>query len=155
MPTPRIPDGTAQDLTPGQRGALEAFYGALGGHDIDLLDEATTADWEDIPLAPGQGPGPEGAKPVFRMLLTAFPDLVVDIVDVMAERDRAAVRAMVSATHAGPLFGVPASGRRVTFALHEFHDFEGDRLRRTWHLEDLFGLFSQVGAFPALPGETA
>ncbi|MBP2496138.1 putative ester cyclase [Methylobacterium sp. PvP062] len=155
MPIPRIPDGTALALTPGQHGALEAFYGALGGHDVDLLDEATTADWEDIPLAPGQGPGPEGAKPIFRMLLTAFPDLVVDIVDVMAERDRAAVRAMVSATHVGPLFGVPASGRRVTFALHEFHDFESDRLRRTWHLEDLFGLFSQVGAFPALPGETA
>lgn len=30
-----------------------------------------------------------------------------------------------------------------------------DADRRTWHLEDLFGLFSQAGAFPALPGETA
>lgn len=151
MPDPRIPNGAANALTHGQRTALEAFYGALGRPDVDLLDKATTPDWEDIPLAPGQGPGPEGAKPVFRMLLTAFPDLVVEIVDVLAERDRAAVRARVSATHAGPLFGVPASGRRVAFVLHEFHDFEGDRLRRTWHLEDLFGLFSQAGAFPALP----
>jgi hypothetical protein len=31
--------------------------------------------WEDIPPAPGQGPGPEGVKPIFRMLLSAFPDL--------------------------------------------------------------------------------
>jgi hypothetical protein len=155
MPSPFIPNGAAPALTHGQRTALEAFYGALGRHDVKLLDEATTQDWEDIPLAPGQGPGPEGAKPVFRILLAAFPDLALDIVDVLAERDRAAVRARVSATHAGSLFGVPASGRRVTFVLHEFHDFEGDRLRRTWHLEDLFGLFSQVGAFPKLPGEPA
>lgn len=151
MPTPRIPDGAAMALTPGQRGALESFYCALGRHDVDLLDAATTPDWEDIPLAPGQGSGAEGAKPIFRMLLAAFPDLALDIVEVLAEPGRAAVRARISATHAGPLFGVPASGRHITFAAHEFHEFEGDRLRRTWHLEDLFGLFAQAGAFPALP----
>ncbi|VVB42603.1 hypothetical protein RHAL1_00282 [Beijerinckiaceae bacterium RH AL1] len=45
------------------------------------------------------------------------------------------------------------AGDRLLGRYHEFHDFAGDRLCRTWHMEDLFGLFSQVGAFPAATGE--
>jgi len=62
---------------------------------------------------------------------------------------------IVTGTHRGDLFGVPASGKFVRFALHELHEFEGNRLRRTYHMEDLFGLFTQIGAWPSLNRETA
>jgi hypothetical protein len=48
---------------------------------------------------------------------------------------------------------VAASGRQVSFAQHVFHQFDGDRLRRTWHMEDLFGLFAKIGSWPVIPGE--
>jgi steroid delta-isomerase-like uncharacterized protein len=155
MTITRVPAGMAPTLSPGQRQSLEHFYGALGAHDVDLVDQALTSDWEDIPPAPGQAAGPEGVKPIFRMLISAFPDLSVEINEVLAEAGRAAARVSVTGTHQGDLFGVPASGKSVRFALHEFHEFEGDRLRRTYHLEDLFGLFTQIGAWPSLSGESA
>jgi predicted ester cyclase len=96
-----------------------------------------------------------GIKPIFRTLLSAFPDLSLEIIEVLAEPDRAAVRVLVTGTHEGELFGVSASGKTVRFPIHEFHQFEGDRLRRTWHLEDLFGLFTQIGAWPRLAPDTA
>jgi steroid delta-isomerase-like uncharacterized protein len=150
-----MPTDMAQALSPGQRQAIEDFYGALATHDVDLVDQALTSDWEDIPLAPGQAAGPEGVKPIFRMLISAFPDISTEITEVLAEAGRAATRVVVTGTHRGALFGVPASGKFVRFALHEFHEFEGDRLRRTYHMEDLFGLFAQIGAWPSLNGGAA
>ena len=149
MTITRVPTDMAQALSPGQRQSLEHFYSALGTHDVDLVDQALASDWEDIPLAPGQAAGPEGIKPIFRNLILAFPDLSVEITEVLAETGRAAVRVSVTGTHRGDLFGVPASSKFVRFPLHEFHEFEGDRLRRTYHMEDLFGLFTQIGAWPS------
>jgi len=155
MTITRVPADMAQALTPGQRRSIERFYDALGTHDVDLVDQALTSDWEDIPLAPGQAAGPEGVKPIFRMLISAFPDLSLEITEVLAEIGRAAVRVSVTGTHRGELFGVPASGKFVRFVLNEFHEFRGDRLRRTHHMEDLFGLFTQIGTWPSLNGEAA
>jgi steroid delta-isomerase-like uncharacterized protein len=155
MTIPRMPIEKAQALSPSQRQSLEHFYGALDTRDVALVNQALTSDWEDIPPVPGQATGPEGIKPIFRMLISAFPDLSTEISEVLAEADRAAARVIVTGTHRGDLFGVPASGKFVRFALHEFHEFEGDRLRRTYHMEDLFRLFMQIGAWPRLNGESA
>ena len=155
MSTPQIPTFRAATLSNARRTALERFYGALATRNFDLVDDALTENWEDIPLAPGQAPGPAGVKPIFAMLCATFPDLTLEIVEALAEDDRAAVRVVCKGTHRGDLFGVPASGRTIQFNLHEFHQFEGERIRRTWHMEDLFGLFAQIGAWPALAEEAA
>jgi predicted ester cyclase len=146
----RLPEGVAIPLTAGQRASIEAFYSVLGTHNVDLLDVALRPDWEDIPMAPGQAPGPAGLKPVLRGLISALPDLAVEIRDAIAAPNRIAIRAVATATHRGELFGIPATGRRVVFSLHEFHEFDGDRIRRTWHMEDLFGLFTQIGQWPPM-----
>jgi predicted ester cyclase len=63
---------------------------------------------------------------------------------------RIAVRAEMTGTHLGSLFGIAATGKKVTLRLHEFHELDGERIKRTWHLEDWFGLFLQIGSFPSL-----
>lgn len=50
-------------LLPEELSAIETFYRAFSG-EPELLDEAVTADWQDIPLAPGQAGGREGMKPL-------------------------------------------------------------------------------------------
>lgn len=148
MTRPTIPASQAMALTNGQKRALEDFYSALGTSNVDLVDHALTENWDDIPLGPGQEPGRNGIKPVFGMFRAAFPDLRLEIQTILAEADRAAVRLRMTGTHNGPLMGIPASGKAVDIVIHEFHEFEGDRLRRTWHLEDLLGMFGQIGTWP-------
>lgn len=41
---------------------VATFNRAFSG-DTDLLDGVVTPDWEDIPLNPGQGPGPAAPNP--------------------------------------------------------------------------------------------
>ena len=59
-----------------------------------------------------------------------------------------AVRAEITGTHLGELFGIAATGKQVSFRLHEFHALENGRVVTTWHMEDWFGLFLQLGQFP-------
>lgn len=138
---------TLNGLRQQDRAAVETFYRAFSGRP-ELLDEAVTEDWRDIPLAPGQAPGREGMKPLIAGFNAAFPDAEVVIHELFEAPGRVGVRAELTGTHSGEWFGVPPTGRRFTMALHEFHHVENGRLTHTWHLEDWLGWMRQVGAFP-------
>lgn len=143
---PITPDLTAERL------AVEILYRAFGDHNPDLIDQAVTADWDDIPLAPGQQPGPASFKPIVQSFIDAMPDVKIVIHDLIQVPGKIGVRAEITGTHQGTLMGLAPTGKQVSFAIHEFHELEGGRVRRTWHLEDWFSLFRQIGQFPALEG---
>ncbi|MGI3745522.1 MAG: ester cyclase [Janthinobacterium lividum] len=131
-----------------ERQAVETLYRAFSENNPDLVDSVLAADWDDIPLAPGQGPGPEGVKPIIRSLSDAFPDVRIVIHDMVQAPGQIAVRAEITGTHLGELFGIAATGKQASFRLHEFHALENGRVVTTWHMEDWFGLFLQLGQFP-------
>ncbi|WP_322049893.1 ester cyclase [Paraburkholderia bannensis] len=132
-----------------ERTAVETLYRAFNENAPDLVDSVLAADWEDIPLGPGQGPGPDGIKPIIRSFGEAFPDVQIVIHDLIQVPGQIAVRAEITGTHRGELFGIAPTGKRVSFRLHEFHALDGQRVTTTWHMEDWFGLFLQLGRFPA------
>ncbi len=134
-----------------EREAVETLYRAFSEQNPDLVDSILAPDWDDIPLAPGQGPGPDGIKPIIRSFAQAFPDVRIVIHDVIQAPGRVAVRAEITGTHQGALFGIAPTGKKVSFRLHEFHALDGGRVTTTWHMEDWFGLFLQLGQFPAQP----
>lgn len=130
---------------------VRTFYRAFSEQKPELLDEAVAPDWQDIPLAPGQGPGPEGFKPLMQYFFGAFPDLNITIHEIVGSAGRAGVRAEITGTQRGEVFGVAPTGKRVSISLHEFHHLKDGRITHTWHLEDWFGMLRQVGAWPPAP----
>ena len=142
--TPPKPTG----LTDEDRLAVETLYRAFTDGEPELLDQAVTPDWQDIPLAPGQAPGREGMKPLIKGFAAAFPDLEIAIHEIVGAPGRAAVRAEITGTHAGEWFGVAPTHKAFRMPIHEFHHIEGGRITHTWHLEDWFGWLCQVGAWP-------
>ncbi len=133
-----------------ERKAVETIYQAFSLHNPDLIDEAVTPDWEDIPLAPSQAAGPEGLKPIIRGFIAAFPDVQIVIHDLLQVPGQIAVRAEITGTHKGIFMGIEPTGKFVSIRLHEFHQLNGERITSTWHLEDWFGLFMQLGQFPTV-----
>lgn len=131
-----------------ERLAVETLYRAFNEHNPDLVDEALASGWEDIPLAPGQAPGPAGIKPVIRGITGAFPDVHITIHELIQVPGQMAVRAQITGTHLGEIFGIAPTRKKVSFRLHEFHTLDGRRVTQTWHMEDWFGLFLQLGRFP-------
>ena len=142
-----IRDGAESGLSANDFAAIETFYRAFSGKP-ELLDEAITPDWQDIPPAPGQAPGRKGMKPLIQGFNAAFPDAKVTVHEIVGARGRAAVRAEITGTHSGEWFGIAPTGRSFSLALHEFHHLESGRLTHTWHLEDWFGWLNQMSVLP-------
>jgi predicted ester cyclase len=103
-------------------------------------------DWLDAPLSPGQGAGRAGFASVIAGYHSALPDLRVHIEEVLVSGDTVTVRTSATGTQRGPLLGVAPTGRRVTFGTTDIHHFRGPLIASTNHLEDLFGLYSQITA---------
>lgn len=137
-----------QQILAAERLAVETLYNAFNQKNPDLIDQAVIETWDDIPLAPGQGPGPNGLKPIIREFIAAFPDVQITIKDVMHTPGQMAVRGEITGTHQGPLFGIAATGKQVRFGIHEFHQLNGSKITTTWHMEDWLSCFMQLGQFP-------
>ena len=139
------------DLSPqlrAERIAVETLYRAFSEQNPDLVDAVLAPGWDDIPLAPGQASGPAGIKPIIRSMAAAFPDVHITIHDMLQQPGKIAVRAEISGTHLGELFGIAPTGKKVSFRLHEFHTLANGLVTTTWHMEAWFGLFLQLGQFP-------
>lgn len=133
-----------------ERRAVQRLYDAFSLKNPDLIDDAVSPDWQDIPLAPAQGPGPEGMKPIIRSVIDAFPDVQIIVHDMLQLPGKIAVRGEITGTHQGELFGIAPTGKQVAFRIHEFHALADGRITTTWHMEDWFGLFLQLGRFPGI-----
>jgi predicted ester cyclase len=78
-------------------------------------------------------------------VLTAFPDLRIDVDDVVAHGDLVAIRARIGGTHLGPWFGAAPTGRPVSYVSHEFYRVSGDLLAEEWICSDTASLAAQLG----------
>ncbi|SFD59670.1 conserved hypothetical protein, steroid delta-isomerase-related [Chitinophaga sp. CF118] len=143
----KIEEEKVKALTQAERQAINTFYSAWKEKKPELLDEVCTPDWKDIPLAPGQADGPQGLKDIIRNFSAAFPDVEIIVHEMFGTHERAGVRAEITFTHHREVLGIPATDKRVSIALHEFHYLKDGKLTHTWHLEDWFGLLMQSGAW--------
>jgi predicted ester cyclase len=81
--------------------------------------------------------GPEAFKGVHRNFCGAFPDLHVEVDEILAEDDRVAVRWKASVTHLGDHLGFPASGKKGTLAGSTFSIVKGNQIIEGWNHMDL------------------
>lgn len=76
----------------------------------------------------------------------SFPDMRMEIIDLIAEGDRVAARFTCSATHLGEWLGNAPTGRRFE-AVDEvsIFRFEQGRIAETWGMEDNLSRLEQLG----------
>lgn len=77
---------------------------------------------------------------------SSMPDLRVDILDMIAEGDKVAVRYTVEGTHEGDLFGVPPTGRRVSIESMTVGRVSDGKMREHWRITDSLDMMQQLGA---------
>jgi steroid delta-isomerase-like uncharacterized protein len=76
---------------------------------------------------------------------TAFPDVHMEVVQLVAEGDTVAARFVCAGTHQGAWRGQAATGRRFRVDEVYFFEFAGGRIARGWGLEDTHRRLRQLG----------
>src|SRR5262249_23612565 len=76
----------------------------------------------------GRDVGPTEFKAVRDQLLTAFPDLLIEVEDTAADGEHVVVRWRASATHLGNALGFTATQRRVAFRGMTWLTFRAGRI---------------------------
>jgi predicted ester cyclase len=122
------------------------YLQALLATDPAGLDSVVTPDSRCHELeAIGLPPGPEGLKMFRRQVNAAIPDEHVFITAVRFEGDDIIEADMVmDATQTGEIFGIPATGRRIRFDVHERCRFVEGKLAERWARVDFEDIKRQL-----------
>lgn len=92
----------------------------------------------------------EGTLEFFHYLLSAFPDMQMDVEDLIASDDKAVARVKATATHRGEFMGVPPTGAHVELQLIDIMRFDDEGLVcEHWGVADMLSLMQQLGVVPA------
>ena len=98
-----------------------------------------------IPSLPGTK---AGFFEAVRLTRQAFPDVHVDIEDVIAENDRVMFRDTTRATHRGDFQGIPATDRQLQWTEMHFFRVRDGQVVEHWANFDQLGILMQMGAVP-------
>ena len=91
------------------------------------------------------GTGPSARVEPIRRYHEAFPDLVIDIEELIVAGDTAVLRATFRGTDTGGYVGRAPTGRAVNEWVVSIMHFENDKVVREWIGADKLGTFIQLG----------
>jgi steroid delta-isomerase-like uncharacterized protein len=78
----------------------------------------------------------------------AFPDLKIDLEELLIQDNLAAIRGTLTGTHEGPWAGAEPTGEQVSMALMMFFRFDDGKMVELWEVDDQLGFRRQLGLMP-------
>ncbi|MEO3806866.1 ester cyclase [Nonomuraea sp. B1E8] len=143
---------SATELTH-NKATFRRFHDAISTGDAEIIaktiDEFVDPDVRIGTPLPIETKGTQALKDVLAALHRAFPDLHVEIEDMIAEGDRVVTRNTVTGTHRGEYMGVPPTGKSVTYKEIIIARFADGRVAETWAVVDVLSVMRQLGAIPS------
>jgi steroid delta-isomerase-like uncharacterized protein len=119
-----------------------------GGGNFEVFEELFADDFLDHTPQPGRTPDKDGARQLYKILRTAFPDFQADIHWQLAEGDRVTTYKTYHGTHRGEFLGVAPTGRKTHFETVDVMRVRGGKITEHWGVANLFSLMQQLGAWP-------
>ncbi len=125
-------------------------YERINAGELERFGDLVADDLVEHEGGPGFPPTKDGTLAFFRALLDAFPDLRMQVEDLITDGDKAVARVRLSGTHRAEFLGVPATGARVDVPLIDIMRFDDRGLvSEHWGVADLLSLMQQLGVVPA------
>ena len=124
----------------------------VGGGDASVADELIAPDYvRHDPSAPDGRQDRDAFVAMLSEMRTAFPDIRVDLVEIIAEGDFVAFRAVQRGTHEGAFAGVAPTGNSFEITGMAMHRVEDGKITESWASWDTLGMFQQLGVSPERP----
>ncbi len=117
----------------------------IEGGNVDTLNEIFAEDFVNHTAPPGSPKNRDGVVYFFNHLLKpAFPDLKVEIHDMVAEGDKVTTRKSFYATHKGEFFGVQSTSKSVVMEVIDIIQLRDGKYVGHWGILDLNSLMTQI-----------
>ena len=128
------------------------FYDSINAGDLEGFGGHLADDVVEHEELPGLAPTKDGILAFFRMQLAAFPDMRMEVQDIVASGDKVVARVRYTGTNRGAFMGAPATGKNVDAQLIDIFRFGDDGLvREHWGVMDQLTMMQQLGLAPAGP----
>lgn len=117
----------------------------IEGGNMNSFNEIIDASFINHTAPDGVPKGPEGIMYFFNHFLKpAFPDLTVSINDQVAEGDKVTTYKTFTATHKGELFGVPATGKKISWELIDIIRLKDGKFTDHWNVLNWQAVMQQI-----------
>ena len=127
---------------------VRQLFEATDKHDIERMGRLISSTNYLFHFSGMPPMGWDTTKQFSTALVSSLPDLRHEIVDMVAEGDKVAVRLNVTGTHKGELQGIPPTNKKVTFDAMDFITLVDGKVAEEWLTADIMGLMQQIGAIP-------
>ena len=135
------------------KAAFTRFKDAMNTCDAKFIsktiDELVEPDATIRTPLPGDAKGSEKLKQVWTVLLAGFPDLQLNVEDLIGEDDKVVARIVCTGTHRGEYMGVAPSGKSIAYDEIFIFRFANGRVIETWGVVDVLSQMKQLGVLPA------
>jgi steroid delta-isomerase-like uncharacterized protein len=135
-------------MTTDHQQLAERYLAMLNQHDPDAVDGFVAAGY--INHNPFVADGREANRAFWAAFFTAFPDLSATMDDLIGAGDRVAGRFTYRATHRGPFYGIPPTGRPIQMRSIDIWRVHDGEFAEHWDELNLLEVFQQLGVIPAL-----
>ena len=139
--------GNAREVD--NRPAAATWYQAFSLHDPELLGTVLADDWYETPSE--ERGGKQTGMNLLVYLTTVFPDLDIEVKDMIQEGNKVVVRSHITGTHCGSFLGFEPRHGKLSIQAIDIHEFKDGKIVHTWHSEDWMTGLRQLGAIPSQP----
>ena len=126
----------------------QLFNEVMNDRKFSLLDQIIDPAFVNHGI-PDAKQGPSGFKQVIEQFLDGFPDMKIQIEQIVSEKDLVATRGYWTGTNSGSFMGMPSSGKKVRIDYIDFWKIKNGKCVENWVQMDMMSLMQQVGAMQA------
>ena len=132
---------------------IREFFEVCNSHDLSQLSEVCDEDYQhhDPQLPVTDISSLAQYQEVLGGFIAAFPDLNVEIHDVVASGGRVAARWTFAGTNSANLGEMPATNKSVAVDALIISHISGGKISESWVVYDCMGMMQQLGVVPG-PG---
>jgi uncharacterized protein len=124
---------------------IRRYYHELwNAWNMDVADDLISADVSFLGSLGVKVHGRASFVDYVHFVRRAFPDFHNTIEEMIAEGDKVVVRLQYSGTHRGELFGIGATGRRITYSGAAIFRIADGKIVEGWVLGDTRGMLEQL-----------
>jgi steroid delta-isomerase-like uncharacterized protein len=130
------------------------FEEILTGSNPEAQTDIVSDDYVNHGFGGPGGPLPKAeAMALARTWFEAFPDLAIEVHEMIEEGDTIVTRSTITGTQAGEFMGIPATGQKINVSALSLHRVRGGKIVEDRPGVDVFTMLQQLGTVsaPATP----